>query len=434
MRINNSKNSCSIRKKDNFFKRPSLKINSLVITLIIGLFFYSSGASAQEDGETLYKQACGSCHALTNDKIVGPGLKDITKKRKEDWLIKWIKGSTALIKSGDADAKAIFDKFNGAVMPDQNFTDDEIRLILAFIDASSAPKAKVEVANDSTAINATSSQQVASDTGISSWIWAVGILFTILVILFLLLSRLNKSLKASGFRGIPLLETKFSDLLINFINKNKKTVTIVFLVICLFGCKSCWDGLMGVGVAQGYEPVQPIQYSHKIHAGQNGISCQYCHSDAYKSKTAGVPSANVCMNCHKYIQVGTVTGKEEIAKIYKALDYNPETQEYGKNPKPIEWVRVHNLPDFSYFNHSQHVVAGQIACQTCHGQIQEMDVVKQFAPLTMKWCVDCHKSTEVKMDTNPYYDEIHKKMKERYKGQKITVDKIGGLDCGKCHY
>jgi cytochrome c551/c552/uncharacterized membrane protein YhaH (DUF805 family) len=409
------------------------KIKYLTILLIGGLFFFPSNSFSQADGKKLFKQACASCHTITNDKLVGPGLKDIAKKRKEDWLLKWIKGSSALIKSGDADAKAIFDKYNGMVMPDQNFSDEEIKAMLAYVDAGDAPTAIA--LNDSTSLKTNAPANQENSIGLSSpIIWIISAFIIALFLFYLWLSSLNKKLKASGYKGIAIMNTSISEFLINQINQNKKIVAIIFIVIALVGVKSCWDGLIGIGVSQGYEPTQPIQYSHKIHAGQNGIDCQYCHSGAYKSKTAGVPSANVCMNCHKYIQTGATTGKEEIAKIYKALDYNPETQEYGNSPKPIEWIRVHNLPDLTYFNHAQHVVAGDVQCQTCHGQIQEMDVVKQYAPLTMKWCIECHKSTEVKMETNPYYEQIHKKLKEKYKGQKITVDKIGGLDCAKCHY
>jgi hypothetical protein len=141
------------------------------------------------------------------------------------------------------------------------------------------------------------------------------------------------------------------------------------------------------------------------------------------------------MNCHKGIKEGTLTGTTEISKIYAALDYNPETQTYGPNPKPIKWTRVHNLPDFAYFNHSQHVKVGGVMCQTCHGPVEEMTVAKQFAPLTMSWCINCHRETEVKMAGNHYYDKYHKYLSNKYGADaKITVEKIGGTECGRCHY
>ena len=157
------------------------------------------------------------------------------------------------------------------------------------------------------------------------------------------------------------------------------------------------------GVQQGYQPTQPIAFSHEIHAGQYEIECQYCHTGVMISKSANIPSANICMNCHTAIK----TESKEIAKIYKAIDYDPETGEYGDNVKPIEWVRVHNLPDLAYFNHSQHVNVGEIECQTCHGPIEEMAVVKQWSTLTMGWCINCHRETKVNAKGNAYYDQLN---------------------------
>jgi hypothetical protein len=215
---------------------------------------------------------------------------------------------------------------------------------------------------------------------------------------------------------------------------NKKIVALVLLVMVAMGSRAAWNGMMGIGVYEGYQPEQPIFFSHKIHAGQNGINCVYCHSGVEKSKISNIPSANVCMNCHKYIQEGAVTGKTEIAKIYAALDFDPATQTYGKNTKPIKWVKVHTLPDHVYFNHAQHVTVGKQECATCHGPIEQMDTVRQHSSLTMGWCIDCHRKTEVKMEGNAYYNELHAKLAAKYKGQPITVDKMGGIECGKCHY
>jgi hypothetical protein len=141
------------------------------------------------------------------------------------------------------------------------------------------------------------------------------------------------------------------------------------------------------------------------------------------------------MNCHRYIQEGPLTGKEEIAKIYAALDFDPATGQYGPNQKPVQWVRVHNLPDLAYFNHSQHVAVAGIECQSCHGPVEEMDVLRQHAPLTMGWCIQCHRDTEVNMEGNGYYEEFHKKLVEQHGADaKITVETIGGTECIRCHY
>lgn len=210
---------------------------------------------------------------------------------------------------------------------------------------------------------------------------------------------------------------------------------VVLILVAVLGAAG-WRTMWNVGVHEGYMPVQPIKFSHQLHAGVNQIDCQYCHGGAYKSKNASIPSANICMNCHVGINGSEQYGGEvspEIAKIYRALDYDPNTGEYGDNPRPIQWIRVHNLPDFAYFNHSQHVVVAGLECQTCHGPVETMEEVYQYSPLTMKWCVDCHQETEVNTD-NAYYDrliEAHEKLK---KGEKLTAAMIGGLECGKCHY
>jgi hypothetical protein len=197
-------------------------------------------------------------------------------------------------------------------------------------------------------------------------------------------------------------------------------------------------GMNEVGVQESYSPVQPIKYSHKIHAGKLQIDCKYCHSTVEKSKQASIPSANTCMNCHKYVTLrDRYDGKvsPEIDKIYKAIGWDPENNAYIPNykQKPIEWVRIHNLPDLAYFNHSQHVKVGKVECQTCHGPIQEMDQVYQFANLQMRWCINCHREKNIDLANNKYYEDLHKRLKLQGKTY-YTVANNGGLECGKCHY
>ena len=183
------------------------------------------------------------------------------------------------------------------------------------------------------------------------------------------------------------------------------------------------NGLFSVGVQQGYAPKQPIAFSHKIHAGQYEIDCKYCHIGVTKGKNATIPSVNICMNCHNQIKTGTLTGEGEIGKIVAAYENN----------KPIEWVRIHNLPDLAYFNHAQHVNVGGVECQTCHGPIETMDVVRQHSLLTMGWCIDCHRKTDVNTKGNAYYDklvELHNKSSKT----PMKVEDEGGLECSKCHY
>jgi Cytochrome c7 and related cytochrome c len=195
------------------------------------------------------------------------------------------------------------------------------------------------------------------------------------------------------------------------------------------GFKAVINGLYSVGVQQGYAPKQPIAFSHKLHAGAYEIDCNYCHTGAMKGKSATIPSVNICMNCHRAVK----TESPLIQKLWAAADWQPETLSFGPNQKPIEWVRIHNLPDLAYFNHSQHVSVAGLECQTCHGPIQEMDVVKQYSLLTMGWCIDCHRKTDVNAKGNAYYDKLVELHKAANK-EPMKVQDNGGLECAKCHY
>ncbi len=235
--------------------------------------------------------------------------------------------------------------------------------------------------------------------------------------------------------------------------RNKAYIALFTILLFCVGGYLTVKGAIGLGRSQGYEPEQPIYYSHKVHAGTNQISCLYCHSGAQESKHANIPSLNICMNCHMAINEYTgkdkiykedgseVNGTAEIQKLYKYAGYDPSVSKIWdpSKGKPVEWVKVHNLPDHVYFNHSQHVKAGKVACQTCHGEIQKMDEVKQFADLSMGWCINCHRSTQVQFKENGFYS-IYQKFHEDLsngkidKNKGITVEKIGGTECQKCHY
>ncbi|MEK9600886.1 MAG: cytochrome c3 family protein [Bacteroidota bacterium] len=234
-----------------------------------------------------------------------------------------------------------------------------------------------------------------------------------------------------------LYERKFRPI-IEAWNPTVATLIIAGAVMLFLGAFGYKFGMEEVGVQQGYAPTQPINFSHKIHAGQYEMDCKYCHSTVEKSKSASIPSLNTCMNCHKYVKASEkYNGKTspEIQKIYNAIGYDGDNMEYieGYEQKPIEWVRIHNLPDLSYFNHSQHVVVGKVECQTCHGPIQEMDKVYQFSNLQMGWCIDCHRERGIDSENNDYYEEAHKNMLAEGKDY-ITVAENGGLECSKCHY
>lgn len=400
------------------------------------LLFAVTTLHAQDvkEGEKIFKSKCTSCHAIDR-KVVGPALKGIPETKDEAWLIKWIKNSQALIASGDADAVKIFEENNKLVMTSfTDLSDDQVRSVLAYITDASKEKPK----------DATNGGAVAKDDNASMFM-ILGLIAVVVlaVVVIVVLNRVIRTLEnviaknqeAIAAQQEPEDNQRFVKFAKAFV-KNKKLVGFTVLMLVALLAVGGWKTMWNVGVHQGYQPVQPIKFSHQIHAGVNKIECQYCHGGAFKSKNASIPSANVCMNCHN-----TVTASEhydgeispEIAKIYRALDWDPDTRTYGNNPKPIQWVRIHNLPDFAYFNHSQHVVVAGVECQTCHGPIQNMEEVYQYSPLTMKWCVDCHKKTDIKSD-NKYYEDLIKAHERIKKGEKMTAAMIGGLECGKCHY
>jgi len=393
------------------------------ILILAVLFSLSFNLFADVDGEKIFKQNCTACHTIGGGRLVGPDLSGVTEKREDKWLKSWITNSQDLIASGDADAIAIFEEYNKTAMTPFDFSDEELTAVLAYI-ANPPVKENITASSDA----------VFAEQGMSTSTQLMLIALVLIVLVFMLSSVKNSLKESLGQEVETVLETLTIQTKTFF--ANNMNVLFVVLVVGIISLKVVFDTLMGVGVTTNYQPEQPIAFSHKIHAGDNGIDCNYCHTSARTSKTSGIPSANVCMNCHANITTGTNTGTTEIQKIYDAIGYDPDTRTYieGYKQKPIKWVRIHNLPDLAYFNHSQHVTVGKIECQECHGPIQEMDIVKQESDLTMGWCINCHKDTEVKMEGNDYYTSLHEKLKEKYTGEKITVDKIGGLECGKCHY
>ncbi len=357
------------------------------------------------EGKKLFKANCAACHKMEG-KLVGPGLKGVTERREREWLHAWIKDNNAFRKSGDAIAKQVFEENNKMPMTAfPQLSESDIDALLAYFKVGDVKKV---VANTTADVE---EDVVESSSDWMSWV-------VIIIILFLLILAFRSK--------------------VTFL----KIIAVIFLL--LTGAYYLYDAMLAIGVDQGYEPLQPIAFSHKIHAGDNKIDCQYCHSSAKHSKVSGVPTANVCMNCHKSIgevaddtRVGNLGKKEldlEIQKIYEATGWDSENFKYKDNykTKPIEWVRVHNLPDFVYYNHSQHVTVAGLKCQTCHGAVEEMDELKQHAPLTMRWCLECHKKTDVNMD-NKYYTQIHDELKKAGVN-KATIADIGGRECGKCHY
>lgn len=417
---------------------------SLALMLIFSLSSFAQDAAPAAatggdpaKGKELFNANCAACHKL-DAKATGPALRGIADKYEMSWIYKWVHNSSDLIKSGDADAVKVFEENNKVPMTAfPQLSEGDIDDIVAY---TSTPKEEAPAAAAAGAVPGAP----APESGLSNNIvlGALTLVMAMLVVmLFLVNNVLRKVAKANNIEVAPKEPTL--PIWKAFV-RNQFLVLVTAILLLLSGAYFVYGFLMQVGVDQDYEPIQPIHYSHRIHAGDNEINCKYCHSAARVSKNAGIPSLNVCMNCHKSIaEVAETTATpeyskafydEQIQKLYTAVGWDKTTQSYTGKTQPVKWVRIHNLPDFVYFNHSQHVTVAGVECQTCHGPVQEYEIQKQFAPLTMGWCIDCHRKTEVKMEGNEYYTKVHEQLSKKYGVDKLTAAQMGGLECGKCHY
>lgn len=479
------------------YRYISSKFFLFLATLVLSVGTISAQELNLDEGKSLFKVNCASCHAKNmKSKLTGPALAGLEERwadyPQED-LYAWIRNSQAMIAAGHPRATELWNEWKPTVMTNfQNLTDDQIANIIGYIngvaDGSIGGPPAGTVANG----GAVGGQVEESD---NTLLFAV--LFLILALLALVLARIVSNLNylAQAKEGnAPASRATLVDTL-----TSKGVIGFVIFALIVLGGYTTVNNAIGLNRMQGYKPEQPIKFSHATHAGLQQIDCQYCHDGARRSKHSVIPAANTCMNCHKAIKVGSQYGTAEITKIFASIGYDPNTDKYltqyeemeqediAKIYKkwivnsfvqddinktkysavkisdaavnaadkqwddivssltndqkktvqgPIEWIRIHNLPDHVYFNHAQHVTVGQVECQNCHGKVEEMEVVGQYSPLSMGWCINCHRQTEVKFADNDYYDSYEKYHEEMKDGVRdaVTVEDIGGLECQKCHY
>lgn len=421
--------------------RPFSK--SFLFSLFFLTFLSIGNTLFAQDGQALFQQNCASCHAV-NKNLTGPALAGVEGRgpwsdRKE--LYKWIH-NPAKYMSTDPYTQGLKQQYGGVLMTAfPQLGEKDIDAIVDYINKAAA--AATSKAPTGEGAPATGVKYDESDNSI-----LYGILTLILAVVALIMLQVNSNLRklADDKEGVPAHEP------IPFY-RNKTYITLLTLILFVVGGFYVVKGAINLGRSKDYEPDQPIYYSHKVHAGKNQISCLYCHGGAYEGKQAAIPSVNVCMNCHMTINEyggeqiyrkdgSKVDGTAEIQKLYEYAGWDPSSRTYTGKGKPIEWVRIHNLPDHVYFNHAQHTKAGKQQCQTCHGEITNMDEVYQFADLSMGWCVNCHRESKVDfIDStgtkgNKFYSIYQKYHNEIKAGTRdsVTVSDIGGIECQKCHY
>ena len=422
------------------FRAGSQALKALLIWVAAIAF---SGPAMAQDGEALFRANCSSCHKI-DAPLTGPALKGVQERweGKEELLYEWIKNPQAVIDKGDPYVTQLLAEWKpkGGIMNAQAVNDEEITAILTYIE-NWEPEQPAQAADGGA--GAATAQQAEDDGNTWAWLLAIGL---VLLIIIFSLSNVSQSLESAvreqrGEEQVP--DFTYGERVKMWMWKNKAFVSIVGLLIVVILCVKGYQGLMEVGVYTGYQPTQPIKFDHSLHAGENEIACVYCHHSAPESQHAGIPSANICMNCHEGISQGrSEEGTAEIQKIYDAVGWSPDEMAYTGETQPIKWVKVHNLPDLAYFNHSQHVTVAGLACEECHGPVsEEYTVAKQHSELTMGWCINCHNETAVNMEGG-YYDEIHARLvsdgkdalKEYLEDGVITAKELGGWECAKCHY
>lgn len=449
---------------DNYYKVLGQIITTLALTF--SLFHFNA-----QDGEKLFKANCASCHNPIKN-ATGPKMQGVLQKWQDagegDLIYEWVQNPSKLYNSGKSKmAKAIWDWSPTAMTPQGHLSKDEVESIFTYVDGYAPPVAAVVGGADS------SSATDVSDDSSDYWWWVISfILIFVLFAIFGVRRELSAAIAVKEGKEIDYKRT-FATSAREWFLRNWFITMLLIVGVALFSGVELFGRLYQLGVYEDYMPSQPVAYSHKLHAGKMAIECKYCHHSAEKSKHAGIPSVNVCMNCHAMVHEGPQYGTEEIGKLHKAAGYNKNKQaynldEFGKRiEEPIVWNKAHNLPDHVFFSHAQHVHpnTANIDCRQCHGPVQTytlgrvstIDEVNAYAKtdegmekgliqltkplLTMGWCIECHNKKEIDLTSSGYYEEIHNRLKLRadvnnniFEDDKVTVKELGGWECAKCHY
>ncbi|MEJ6775851.1 MAG: cytochrome c3 family protein [Crocinitomicaceae bacterium] len=427
----------------------------------LALLLFTGPFKAQAQGDALFKAKCATCHQVFKDGT-GPKLYEVRQKWTDggaaegsifQWVNNW-KNAVAI----DPYAKTVSNWSETAMSAFPELSKEQITSIFDWVDSQEQATTK----NGGDPLSVSAVEQESS----LSWAWIImGVIF---VVIILAVGGVRRQLKAasSEMEGKAIDDDMtYTDELKQWAWANRKVVVVGIISIVLGLVVALFLSLYSVGLVENYQPSQPISFPHSVHAGTNAIDCKYCHNSVTKSKSAGLPTVNVCMNCHKQISGETPEQQEQIQKIYDAAGYDPSgAGRYTGDTKEIIWNRVHVLPDHVYFNHSQHVEVGGVDCKQCHGDMEKMmetakvqtiedlnkvegNIQLSKTTLTMGWCIECHKEKEISngtLDTKKdgYYDEIHKRLmdgdKELYgkylEDGKVTVMELGGWECAKCHY
>lgn len=433
------------------------RIKSLAFAAItFSIAAFSNFASAQ--GEGLFKAKCATCH-MTHKASTGPKLSGVRAKwaaggAKEGSIYQWVNNwQTAA--ANDPYAAEVSKVMPSAMSAFPDLKKEDIDAILDWVDAQPDPK---DVGGTTLKPGEVLPETPVEEES-NSWIWIVmGVIF---VIVIMAVGGVRRQLKIATSDDDEAEKMTYGEELRALAWKYRLQVGLVSLVVVISLIVALFQSLYTINIMEGYQPSQPIAFPHAQHAGINGIDCKYCHNTVTKSKSASIPSVNVCMNCHKQIDGAGKPFEGQIKKIYAAAGWDKEGMKYTGKTKPIVWNKVHVLPEHVYFNHSQHVVVGGLDCKQCHGDMTQMTETAMVQPveelnkiegniklsrktLTMGWCIECHGKKDVAIGNgkNAYYDEIHRRLKKDPKlyaqylnnDGKVTVNELGGWECAKCHY